>query len=420
MTGGPEGGSGTLLVTAGQDHGARLVVQRPVVEIGRGPSADLMLTDATAAPRHLRLRRRAAGGLVAEDLGGGVRVNGRPLAYPLPVRAGDVITLGATELTLLTRLPAAVAPAPARPVPVLATAPARPAPQADAGARAAVPVPGLGRTGLGLAALLLATVLLTAPFVPVGEVAAGLVERTRTLDSTALVTQAALTGWIAVAAAVVALLAVRPGAGAPVRATAPPLLAVAGGLAAGLPLSLVTWPDGDRVLPGVVVLLGAALALAACGPATVVIGAPRGVMRPASAPGLATCLAAAAVLVVCAPLPWAEVPFSGDPLRGTGESIRLGWVAIGLGVALAAAAVATVTSAARDGRAAAAWACAGLGVAGVAVGFAAAALIRLDEAYAPRAGVAVAAVAAGLALVGTARVAAPLVRAATAGGPGDR
>lgn len=67
--------------------------------VGAGPGADLELSLPGLEARHLRLVRDG-GRIVAHDLGGGLRVNGRPAALS-PVRHLDVLTLGSTRLVLL-------------------------------------------------------------------------------------------------------------------------------------------------------------------------------------------------------------------------------------------------------------------------------------------------------------------------------
>lgn len=67
--------------------------------VGAGPGADLELSLPGLEARHLRLVRDG-GRIVAHDLGGGLRVNGRPTALS-PVRHLDVLALGSTRLVLL-------------------------------------------------------------------------------------------------------------------------------------------------------------------------------------------------------------------------------------------------------------------------------------------------------------------------------
>lgn len=67
--------------------------------VGAGPGADLELSLPGLEARHLRLVRDG-GRIVAHDLGGGLRVNGRPTVLS-PVRHLDVLALGSTRLVLL-------------------------------------------------------------------------------------------------------------------------------------------------------------------------------------------------------------------------------------------------------------------------------------------------------------------------------
>lgn len=67
--------------------------------VGAGPGADLELPLAGIEARHIRLVREP-GGLVACDLGGGLRVNGKP-ATRAAVGHLDVLALGAVRVVLL-------------------------------------------------------------------------------------------------------------------------------------------------------------------------------------------------------------------------------------------------------------------------------------------------------------------------------
>jgi hypothetical protein len=91
-----------LVVLSGPAAGARFAVGREQT-LGRGRAATIVLPDAAASRVHARLRLLPNGVAQLEDLGSknGVRVNGvRIDRRPLPVRAGDEISLGETVLAL--------------------------------------------------------------------------------------------------------------------------------------------------------------------------------------------------------------------------------------------------------------------------------------------------------------------------------
>jgi Protein of unknown function (DUF3662)/FHA domain len=79
--------------------GRRLLVPPAGGVIGRSRDCDVVLDDAGVSRRHAELRP-AAGSWTLADLGStnGVRVNGRELREPLPLRQGDHIELGSTEI----------------------------------------------------------------------------------------------------------------------------------------------------------------------------------------------------------------------------------------------------------------------------------------------------------------------------------
>ena len=90
----------TLVVRSGPMTGHRFIVQadRPVL-IGRGDQAALQLEDRHVSAKHARIIYRQ-GQVLIEDLcsRNGTKVNGQPVELAVPLREGDVIALGETEL----------------------------------------------------------------------------------------------------------------------------------------------------------------------------------------------------------------------------------------------------------------------------------------------------------------------------------
>lgn len=84
-----------LLAVAGR----RLIVPPGGGVIGRSRDCDVVLEDAGASRRHAEIRPDADGWTL-RDLGStnGVRVNGRPLRGPQPLRPGDRVEIGSTEI----------------------------------------------------------------------------------------------------------------------------------------------------------------------------------------------------------------------------------------------------------------------------------------------------------------------------------
>jgi hypothetical protein len=80
--------------------GRRLNVPPGGATIGRSRACDVVLEDAGASRRHAEIRPHD-GGWTLQDLGStnGVLVNGRPVAPLQPLRAGDRIGIGSTEIT---------------------------------------------------------------------------------------------------------------------------------------------------------------------------------------------------------------------------------------------------------------------------------------------------------------------------------
>ena len=93
-----------LIVLTGGDAGERVPLPGELV-IGRGRGAGLRLRDPAASRRHARVRTGPAGATV-EDLGAKnrLRVNGVAVERrPVPLRPGDRITIGETELAYQER-----------------------------------------------------------------------------------------------------------------------------------------------------------------------------------------------------------------------------------------------------------------------------------------------------------------------------
>ncbi|HEX4345228.1 MAG TPA: DUF3662 and FHA domain-containing protein, partial [Solirubrobacteraceae bacterium] len=81
-------------------EGRRHVVAAGGATIGRSRDCDIVLADANVSRRHAELIPGAAGTWTIADLGStnGVLVNGRPIAGPHPLTAGDRIALGTAEI----------------------------------------------------------------------------------------------------------------------------------------------------------------------------------------------------------------------------------------------------------------------------------------------------------------------------------
>jgi hypothetical protein len=86
------------LVTLSFD-GTRYEVTKGSVVVGRSRDCDIQLTDANVSRRHAELRQEGASYWIV-DLGStnGMEVNGKRVKRA-KLRAGDLITLGSTEIT---------------------------------------------------------------------------------------------------------------------------------------------------------------------------------------------------------------------------------------------------------------------------------------------------------------------------------
>jgi hypothetical protein len=84
-----------LLAVAGR----RLIVPPAGGTIGRSRDCDVVLEDAGASRRHAEIRPHPEGWTL-QDLGStnGVRVNGRPIQGAQPLRPGDRVEIGSTEI----------------------------------------------------------------------------------------------------------------------------------------------------------------------------------------------------------------------------------------------------------------------------------------------------------------------------------
>ena len=81
-----------LISQSGKPNGARWILDRRVMVIGRSPECDVVIPDRQVSRRHARLRRTEEGYLL-EDLRSknGTFVNGVPVEEPVLLRDGDVV-----------------------------------------------------------------------------------------------------------------------------------------------------------------------------------------------------------------------------------------------------------------------------------------------------------------------------------------
>jgi pSer/pThr/pTyr-binding forkhead associated (FHA) protein len=94
--------------TAGAPQPSRvsLILDRPVLTIGRASNSDLVLVDSHVSRRHAQIRREQ-GGIFLYDLGSsnGTFVNSQRVSGAIPLRPGDRIQVGHTELVFRTGTP---------------------------------------------------------------------------------------------------------------------------------------------------------------------------------------------------------------------------------------------------------------------------------------------------------------------------
>lgn len=95
---------GSLSVICGQARPQVLNLDRPVVTLGRSASSELVLADYLVSRRHAQVRRKGDT-VTLYDLNStnGTLVNGQRITGPFRLRAGDVVTLGRTQVVWETR-----------------------------------------------------------------------------------------------------------------------------------------------------------------------------------------------------------------------------------------------------------------------------------------------------------------------------
>lgn len=99
-----------LVATSGQDAG-RIYPLGAYAQIGRSADNAVQISDALASRAHAALEWQG-NGYTLRDLGStnGTILNGMRVVQPVPLRAGDVIQIGSTRLTLATAQPVPNAP----------------------------------------------------------------------------------------------------------------------------------------------------------------------------------------------------------------------------------------------------------------------------------------------------------------------
>ncbi len=100
-----------LLIVAGPDAGREFTVAGGASRLGRSSSNDIVLQDPAMSRFHCRFFFKPGEGLWAEDLGSANQtlLNQKPL-HVARVQAGDILTIGATEIKVVNDQPMEVAP----------------------------------------------------------------------------------------------------------------------------------------------------------------------------------------------------------------------------------------------------------------------------------------------------------------------
>ena len=348
-----------LQVTGGQDHGARFGLRGSSATIGRGPVMDVVLTDPRVSRRHARVRVDGAR-LLVEDLAstGGTAVNGATIAEPTALAAGDRLTLGGTELTVLWTPTGSLAPAAREePAPALArpAPPPRPSPTPHRDPAPAAPAadPPMARPGalLPAACLVLAGFALLATWMPALADASG-TDSLWSLEPSGLRLQAISAALLTGLTAGLWLSRVHVGPRVAPSAALAGATAIGGGLVAGLPLFLAALDlPGVSSRAGLGLLALAGIAIAACALAGLLLdraaAAPRtpdpaGVLVLAGGGAAGSLLAAAAC-----PLTW--VSTGGTGIGGLSDGLAAGGWLLPLCLAVAAGCALTVAVARAGG-----------------------------------------------------------------------
>src|SRR5579883_2674450 len=110
----------------------RVPLARPAITIGRMEDNDIVISDPLAS-RHHAVIRWTPGGYEIDDLGSvnGTTLQGQPIHGRAPLTPGQVVRIGATDITLQALQPHELGVAPTASAGVARTSgPAAPAPQA--------------------------------------------------------------------------------------------------------------------------------------------------------------------------------------------------------------------------------------------------------------------------------------------------
>jgi pSer/pThr/pTyr-binding forkhead associated (FHA) protein len=96
----PEG-TGVLLVRSGPEAGIRVLLDKPVITLGRHPDSDVYLDDITVSRRHAEVRRETEGFLVSDSGSlNGTYLNQERVETAV-LRNGDELQVGKFRLIFL-------------------------------------------------------------------------------------------------------------------------------------------------------------------------------------------------------------------------------------------------------------------------------------------------------------------------------
>src|SRR4051812_41371609 len=90
-----------LIISSGTNKGALYKLDKLPMSVGREVQRDIQIMDPKVSRKHFVIKKDGENTLISGDAKNGIHINGKKIETETPLKDGDRIIIGETELTYL-------------------------------------------------------------------------------------------------------------------------------------------------------------------------------------------------------------------------------------------------------------------------------------------------------------------------------